>query len=48
MEQQMWTKGPSLPSGMPEPRLAVSPITLAQNILMLAEEREILVLVRVR
>ena len=34
MEQQMWTKGPSLPRGMPEPKVAVRPITLARKTLI--------------
>lgn len=29
----IWTKGPSLPSGIPEPKVAVSPITFATSVL---------------
>ena len=35
MEQQMWTKGPSFPKGIPDPSVEVRPITLAPNILIL-------------
>ena len=34
MEQQMCTKGPSFPSGIPEPRVAVRPTTFARKTLM--------------
>ena len=29
----MWTKGPSFPSGIPEPRVAVRPTALAMKVL---------------
>ena len=31
--EAMWTKGPSLPSGIPEPSVAVRPTTFATSVL---------------
>ena len=31
--EAMWTKGPSLPNGIPDPRVAVRPTTFATSVL---------------